>query len=104
MEPCAGPNPRRWPMPTTKDFPIVGIGASAGGVEALEGLFRNMPSDTGMAFVLVTHMPRGYETTLPEIIARFTDMPVSNIRHEAEIEPDHVYVSPSDHVVSIHDG
>src|SRR5262245_34218283 len=91
-------------MSTTEEFPIVGIGASAGGVEALEGLFRGMPGDTGMAFVLVTHMPRGYETTLPEILARFTTMPVANVRHEAPIEPNHVYVCPSDHVVMIKDG
>jgi len=43
-------------------FPIVGIGASAGGVEALEVLFQDLPPDSGMAFVLVTHLPVGYET------------------------------------------
>ena len=57
-----------------------------------------------MAFVLVTHMPPGYETTLPEILARYTDMPVSGIRDNEAIEPDHVYVCPSAHVVAIKDG
>jgi len=85
-------------------FPIVGLGASAGGIEAVEGFFRDMPSDAGMAFVLVTHMPRGHETTLPEILARYTDMPVSAIRHEEAIQRDHIYVCPSDHVVTIKDG
>lgn len=85
-------------------FPIVGIGASAGGVEAFEGFFNDMPSDTGMAFVLVTHMPRGYETTLPDIISRFTDMPVRNARNGETVEPDHVYVCPADHTVTIKQG
>ncbi len=90
-------------MATEPAFPIVGIGASAGGVEALEGFFRDMPSDPGMAFVVVTHMPRGYETTLPEILAHYTAMPVTNIRHREIAEPNHVYVCPSDHVVTIKD-
>jgi len=86
------------------EFPIVGIGASAGGVEALEGLFRAMAEDTGMAFVLVTHMPRGHTTTLPEIIGRYTEMTARNVRHDETIEPNHVYVCPADQVVTIVDG
>jgi two-component system CheB/CheR fusion protein len=82
-------------------FPIVGIGASAGGVEALEGFFRGMPSRPGMAFVVVTHMPRGYETTLPEILSRYTEMPVTNVHNGEVIALDHVYVCPSDHVLIV---
>src|SRR5262249_48536802 len=74
-----------------------------GGVEALEGLFRGLPSDTGMAFVLVTHMPRGHTTTLPEIVSRFTEMPVTNAFDKATIKPDHVYVCPSDYNISVSD-
>jgi len=85
-------------------FPIVGVGASAGGVEAFEGFFRGLPSDTGMAFVLVTHMPRGHVTTLAGIVGRYTDMAVADILHDAAIEPNTVYISPSDHVVTIVDG
>src|SRR5262245_22683884 len=91
-------------MTTNQPFPIVGIGASAGGVEALEGFFRPMPADTGMAFVAVTHMPRGHETTLPEILSRYTNMPVTNARNGEEIQPNHVYVCPSDHVVTVKQG
>src|SRR5690242_17871010 len=83
---------------------VVGIGASAGGVEALEGFFRDMPSDTGMAFVVVTHMPRGHSTALADIIGRHTDMPVGNINDGAAIEPNHVYVCPADHVARVEDG
>jgi two-component system CheB/CheR fusion protein len=91
-------------VPAEHSFPIVGVGASAGGVEALEGFFRNMPFDTGMAFVLVTHMPRGHESALPEIIGRFTEMPVSNAQHQVGIEPNHVYVCPGDTVATMEDG
>lgn len=55
-------------------FPIVGIGASAGGLQAIKQLFERMPADTGMAFVVVTHLPLGRESDLPEIIGRFTGM------------------------------
>jgi two-component system CheB/CheR fusion protein len=60
-------------------FPIVGVGASAGGVEALEALFRPMPAEPGMAFVVVTHLGPNHESMLAEIIARHTAMPVHPI-------------------------
>ena len=89
------------PVTDNAPFPIVGIGASAGGVEALEGFFRGMPPQPGMAFVVVTHMPRGYETTLPEILSRYTEMPVTNVHADEAIAPNHVYVCPSDHVLTV---
>src|SRR5215831_1051777 len=55
------------------DFPIAGIGASAGGLEALEELFDNMPADTGMAFVVVTHQHPGHTSMLPELLRRKTE-------------------------------
>ena len=60
----------------TPNLPIVGIGASAGGVEALEGFFKAMPADNGMAFVVVTHLPPNRESMLTQIIARAAQMPV----------------------------
>src|SRR5262245_64847746 len=57
-----------------------------------------------MAFVLVTHMPRGHVTTLAGIVGRYTAMAVADILHDAAIEPNTVYISPSDHVVTIVDG
>ena len=53
-------------MASEHKFPIVGIGASAGGLEALEGLFRSMPPDTGLSFALVTHLARGHVSSLVE--------------------------------------
>jgi two-component system CheB/CheR fusion protein len=86
------------------EFPIVGLGASAGGVEAMEGFFRDMADDIGMAFVVVTHMPRSHTTALSEIIGRYTRLPVSNAQDRERIEPNHVYVCPSDQIAMIEDG
>ena len=91
-------------MVSPSPFSIVGLGASAGGLEALEGFFRGLPSDSGMAFVIITHMPRGHSTSLAEIISRYTKMPVANAQHETVIAPDHVYICTADHVTTIEGG
>jgi two-component system CheB/CheR fusion protein len=75
-------------------FPIVGVGASAGGVEALESLFRAMPADPGMAFVVVTHLPPNRESLLPEILSRDTRMPVLNVQDDQAVQPNYIYVAP----------
>ncbi len=74
---------------------IVGIGASAGGLEALEQFFTQMPPDTGIAFVLVTHMDPAQKGLLPEILQRFTAMPVRETEDGMKIEADTVYVKPA---------
>ncbi len=76
-------------------FPIVGIGASAGGLEAFSQLLRALPADTGMAFVLVQHLDPTHESRLPEVLARTTAMPVGTVTDHLRVEPDHVYVIPS---------
>jgi two-component system CheB/CheR fusion protein len=85
-------------------FPIVGVGASAGGVEALEHLFKAMPTEPGMAFVVVTHLAPHRESLLPEILARDTRMPVLIAEHDQQIRPNHVYVAPADAVLQISKG
>src|SRR5438270_9674200 len=75
-------------------FPVVGIGASAGGVEAYIELLSELAPDTGMAFVLVPHLSADYETHLVEILARHTSMPVSEVRADVEPEINQVYVIP----------
>jgi two-component system, chemotaxis family, CheB/CheR fusion protein len=60
-------------------FPIVGIGASAGGLEAFSELLRNLPEKTGMAFVLVQHLDPKHNSGLPEILARTTKIPVTEV-------------------------
>jgi two-component system CheB/CheR fusion protein len=85
-------------------FPVVGVGASAGGVDALEVLFQDLPPDSGMAFVLVTHLPVGYETTLPDILGRHSPMTITIAGNGDAIEPNRVYVCPSGSVLTIKDG
>jgi two-component system CheB/CheR fusion protein len=85
-------------------FPIVGVGASAGGLEAFRQLLQNLPVDTGAAFVLVQHLSSTHESILPALLARSTAMPVAETRDGVRIEPDHVYVIPADMDLAIGDG
>jgi two-component system CheB/CheR fusion protein len=75
-------------------FPIVAVGASAGGIEAFSRLLGELPSDTGMAYVLIQHLSPKHESMLPEILGRTTRLPVREARHNTLVEPDHVYVMP----------
>ena len=75
-------------------FPIVGIGASAGGLEALEAFFSTTPSNTGMAFVLVVHLDPTHISILPELLQKRTKMTVCQVKDEMKVEPNHVYVIP----------
>jgi two-component system CheB/CheR fusion protein len=85
-------------------LPIVGIGASAGGVEALEQLFKSLPPDNGLAFVVVTHLPPDRESMLSEILGRATRMPVINAQNGEKVEAEHVYVLPPSAILTIHEG
>src|SRR5262245_45868780 len=75
-------------------FPIVTIGASAGGLEALKTLFNAMPADTGMAFVVVQHLSPTHESLLSDILMRVTSMPVAPVENNMPVDPNHVYVIP----------
>lgn len=75
-------------------FPIVGVGASAGGLEAFAQLLKSLDVTTGMAFVLVQHLDPTHESLLGEILARATTMPVSVVDDGTSVEPNHVYVIP----------
>jgi chemotaxis response regulator CheB len=75
-------------------FPIVGIGASAGGLEALLEFLRHTPADSGMAFVIVTHQHPGHCSLLPELLGKETAMPVIVVEDGQSVEPNHVYVTP----------
>jgi|SRR6516225_1665960 two-component system CheB/CheR fusion protein len=75
-------------------MPIVGFGASAGGLEAFQLLLRALPRDTGMAFVVVQHLEPRHESMLTNLLSRATAMPVHEVREKMRIEPNHVYVIP----------
>ena len=85
-------------------FPVVAIGASAGGLEAYKDFFHALPSDTGMAYVLVQHLDPSHHSMLTEIIAKATAMPVEEVKSEERIKPDCVYVIPPNALMSISDG
>ena len=90
--------------PETIHLPIVGIGASAGGIEAFQGFFANMPPDSGMAFVVILHLPPDRKSMLPEILGRWTSMPIIEAGEGCLVEANHVYVPPAGVVVTLRDG
>jgi PAS domain S-box-containing protein len=75
-------------------FPIVGVGASAGGLEAFRALLEFLPVNTGLAFIIIQHLAAGQESLLTEILSRFTKMPVRQVEDNMHVEPNHVYVIP----------
>ena len=85
-------------------FPMVGIGASAGGLVALEQLLSHVPLNSGLAFVIVQHLDPHREGMLVELLQRHTLMPVAEAQDQMQVEPDHVYVIPPGHDLSILQG
>ena len=75
-------------------LPVVGIGASAGGLEALETFFANLPPQTGFAFIVVTHQQPGHISLLPDLLNNFTDMPVLSAEDGMFLKRDHIFVCP----------
>ena len=90
------------PAPASQGaFPIVGVGASAGGLDAFRQLLGTLPTNTGMAYVLVQHLDPNHESILAELLARGSRMPVSEVEHDTTVEPNRVYVTPGQHDVAI---
>ncbi|HRI93434.1 MAG TPA: chemotaxis protein CheB, partial [Accumulibacter sp.] len=89
---------------TSPALTIVGIGASAGGLEAFEMFFRHLPPDTGMAFVLVPHLDPGHESILGEILQRSTAMPVREAEDQLTVVANTVYVIPPNREMTLCDG
>ena len=85
-------------------FPIVAIGASAGGLEALEQFFGHVPTNCGMAFVVIQHLDPTRKGILPELLQRATAMPVAQARNRMKVNPDCVYVIPTNRDLSILNG
>jgi two-component system, chemotaxis family, CheB/CheR fusion protein len=94
VPPLAETAPAEQPPDEAVRLTVVGIGASAGGLVALQSFFDAMPGATGMSFVVVTHMDPERESLLPEILQKHTGMPVRQVQDLTAIEPDHVYVIP----------
>lgn len=75
-------------------LPVVGIGASAGGLEALDAFFSNLPGETGFAFIVTTHQPPDHVSLLPELLTKFTTMPVLTAQDGMALEKNHIFVCP----------
>jgi chemotaxis response regulator CheB len=80
----------------TKDFPIICVGGSAGGLDAYTRLLKNLPTDMGIAIVIVNHL-RTVATLLHEILPNYSEMPVELITERLDIQPNHVYIIPGQH-------
>jgi chemotaxis response regulator CheB len=87
----------------TKDFPVVCVGGSAGGLDAYTRLLRHLPTDMGVAIVIVNHL-RTVATLLHKILPRFTKMPVELITERLVIRPNHVFIIPSYRDLHVLDG
>ncbi len=87
--------------PTGAAFPIVGIGASAGGLEALEQFLGHVPAGSGMAFVIVQHLDPTHKGIMPELLQRATSMKVIQVKDRTKVRPDCVYVIPPNKDMSI---
>jgi len=100
-------------MPEAKDkikilsdnlFPVVGIGASAGGLDAFKRLLKAIPEDSGMAYILVQHLDPAHESILSDLLQRVTKIPVHEITDNIKVEPDHIYIIPSNKLLTATDG
>lgn len=85
-------------------YPVVGVGASAGGLQAFREILENLSPDTGMAFVLVTHMAPDQKSFLAEIMERYTQMPVHSIEDGQRPKPNHLYVLLPNQMLTLRDG
>ena len=85
----------------SKSFPIVAIGASAGGLEAISELLRNLPEDTGMAYIYIQHLAVDHESMLTEILGRITKMHVQEAKEKMPVKPNQLYIIPPNREMSL---
>jgi len=104
LEPDTGRPERQDIDPSHLGFPVVGIGASAGGLQAVQTFFENMPAENGMAFVVVLHLSPDHQSNAGEMIAKRTKMPVTQLKSPTPIERNHVYVISPAQRLSMNDG
>jgi two-component system, chemotaxis family, CheB/CheR fusion protein len=85
-------------------FPVVGVGASAGGLEAFKRLIKAIPENSGMAFILVQHLEPTHESILPDILQKVTSIPIHEITNNVRVEPNMIYIIPSNKLLTATDG
>ncbi|WP_029038295.1 chemotaxis protein CheB [Salinimicrobium xinjiangense] len=85
-------------------FPVVGVGASAGGLAAFKEFIQAIPDNSGMAYVLVQHLDPNHESLLPELLQKCSEIPVFEISDDLSVEANHIYVIPSNRMLMSYDG
>lgn len=85
-------------------LPVVGVGASAGGIAAYKAFVASIPPDSGLAWVLIQHMAPDRESSLASILQRETELPVTEVTQETRVEPDHIYLIAPGETIKIQDG
>lgn len=98
------PKPKVPTKQKTMDFPVVGVGASAGGLEAFQRFVKAIPADSGMAYVLVQHLAPTPESLLPEILTNWTTIPVYPIFNDITLAPNNIYIIPENTALTAYDG
>lgn len=91
-------------MHDASGFPVVGVAASAGGLDAFRKLLRNIPQNSGMAYVLVQHLAPQHESLVPEILSRETQLPVHELKDLIHLSPDTVYIIPENKILTVIEG
>ena len=95
---------QKTPQKASQKFPVVGIGASAGGLDAFRKLLKAIPQDSGMAYVIVQHLSPDHDSKLTEILAQSTNIPVHEIINNINLVPNHIYIIPENHNLITYDG
>lgn len=90
--------------PNILDFPTVGVGASAGGLEALQEFFKNLPTDGGAAYVVIQHLSPDYKSMMDELLARYTTMPIHKVTDGMALEKNHIYLIPPRKNMTVYQG
>ncbi|MEB8347173.1 ATP-binding protein [Flavobacteriaceae bacterium KMM 6898] len=88
---------------THKKFPIIGVGASAGGIVSFQKFLKAIPVNSGMAYILVQHLSPTHDSILPEILSKVTLIPVNEILNDCQIEPNNIYVIPENQMLEVID-
>jgi two-component system, chemotaxis family, CheB/CheR fusion protein len=99
-QPQVGPEPPK----RAASFPVIGLGASAGGLQALKEFFTHMPAESGMAFVVIMHLSPKHESHAAALLQATTNMPVTQVTQAIKVEPNHVYVIPPTKNLEMNDG
>lgn len=90
--------------PTKDEFLIVGLGASAGGIQAFQEFFKNTPSDSGMTYIVILHLSPDHDSKLASVLQTVTEMPVAQVTEKVKFQPNHVYVVPPNQHLTMSDG